>query len=389
MLLSTSALSSALPEVCAVLFAYLCVQFGRISKPKSRAAAATLSQKVEKKSKRSSSTADESAAGAEVEKPQSRKRVALKWLSFGLYHAAIAYLVLCAVPSLQRWLFPVFHDRVGSQTAPMATAATIFAVNAIAFHSLWLSGWHHRVNYELAISKYLPPGGVWKVFSLLLVYLFAPECCSIGLGSDNIIVEDLMSGEKLYATLHSFIATDSVTIAITVVLTLGTTAVLLLWHRWAKLDYSDLAIKNTRILNLCSVAFINGYVEEVVFRGLFLQKMFFHFYKCSAGSSSTAVLSLDRTTANMYTIVREEEGEINFGEIFFHRPFTAWGVASVLQALVFGCLHYHGIPSGFVGVFLTFIYGWIMGALAMYGGSMLLPVLLHTAADFVIFYAIV
>ena len=62
--------------------------------------------------------------------------------------------------------------------------------------------------------------------------------------------------------------------------------------------------------------------------------------------------------------------------------------ANLLQASMFGLWHYHGIPSGWTGVGLTFVYGFIMGLLQDYFGGLLLPILTHTLADYFIFSVI-
>ncbi|KAL7573582.1 hypothetical protein ACA910_008718 [Epithemia clementina (nom. ined.)] len=77
--------------------------------------------------------------------------------------------------------------------------------------------------------------------------------------------------------------------------------------------------------------------------------------------------------------------------------------SNLWQALVFGLLHYHGIPSGWSGVGLTLVYGWIMGLLAhvvvvatMEGDdqendnnnhttSLTFPIVTHAVADYFIF----
>jgi membrane protease YdiL (CAAX protease family) len=59
--------------------------------------------------------------------------------------------------------------------------------------------------------------------------------------------------------------------------------------------------------------------------------------------------------------------------------------SNVLQAIVFGIWHYHGIPSGLPGVALTFVYGLMMGLLMDYGKGLLLPILAHSIADYFIF----
>ena len=79
---------------------------------------------------------------------------------------------------------------------------------------------------------------------------------------------------------------------------------------------------------------------------------------------------------------------------FFYHEFKmsaqlSPNIANAAQALAFGIWHYNGIPSGFTGVGLTFVYGLIMGVLRNYGGGLLLPILAHTIADYFIFAVIV
>ena len=79
---------------------------------------------------------------------------------------------------------------------------------------------------------------------------------------------------------------------------------------------------------------------------------------------------------------------------FFYHEFgmraqLSSDIANVAQALAFGIWHYNGIPSGFSGVGLTFLYGLIMGVLKNYGGGLLLPIIAHTVADYFIFAVIV
>ena len=76
------------------------------------------------------------------------------------------------------------------------------------------------------------------------------------------------------------------------------------------------------------------------------------------------------------------EDNTNYGTVQLH------GVrqhANLSQALVFGLWHYHGIPSGWTGVGLTFVYGYIMGLLYQYGDGLFLPIVAHTIADYYIF----
>lgn len=60
-------------------------------------------------------------------------------------------------------------------------------------------------------------------------------------------------------------------------------------------------------------------------------------------------------------------------------------LAVVIQALSFGASHYGGFPSGFAGMGLAFIYGLMIGALALRSRGLLAPIIAHIAADAVIF----
>jgi hypothetical protein len=55
------------------------------------------------------------------------------------------------------------------------------------------------------------------------------------------------------------------------------------------------------------------------------------------------------------------------------------------QAAYFGLAHFYGVPSGWAGVGLTLVYGWLMGVLQDAGGGLLYPILTHTVADYWIF----
>ncbi|KAI2500905.1 CAAX protease self-immunity [Fragilaria crotonensis] len=73
---------------------------------------------------------------------------------------------------------------------------------------------------------------------------------------------------------------------------------------------------------------------------------------------------------------------------FKRRGGVTFWQANVLQATSFGIWHFHGIPSGWTGVGLTFVYGLVMGFLLEYGGGLLLPIVAHTIADYFIFAVI-
>ena len=56
-----------------------------------------------------------------------------------------------------------------------------------------------------------------------------------------------------------------------------------------------------------------------------------------------------------------------------------------MTAVIFGIAHYHGTPSGFPGMGLTFIAGWVFGLAMVETRSVLLPWFLHFVPDPVIF----
>jgi len=56
-----------------------------------------------------------------------------------------------------------------------------------------------------------------------------------------------------------------------------------------------------------------------------------------------------------------------------------------MTAVLFGIAHYHGTPSGFPGMGLTFIAGWVFGLAMVETRSILLPWFLHFVPDAVIF----
>ena len=56
-----------------------------------------------------------------------------------------------------------------------------------------------------------------------------------------------------------------------------------------------------------------------------------------------------------------------------------------MTAVLFGIAHYHGTPSGFPGMGLTFVAGWVFGLAMVETRSILLPWFLHFVPDAVIY----
>lgn len=99
-------------------------------------------------------------------------------------------------------------------------------------------------------------------------------------------------------------------------------------------------------LRLAALAFINAICEEVTSRG-FVREEFRLVTKCS--------------------------------------PF----LSNLSQAIIFGSWHFHGVPSGWTGVTLTTVYGFLMGLLCdWFGQSLWIPFLTHALADYYIFAVI-
>jgi membrane protease YdiL (CAAX protease family) len=69
-------------------------------------------------------------------------------------------------------------------------------------------------------------------------------------------------------------------------------------------------------------------------------------------------------------------------------PLLRWVTreqAISMTAVLFGIAHYHGTPSGFPGMALTFMAGWVFGLAMVETQSIVLPWFLHFVPDAVIF----
>lgn len=81
---------------------------------------------------------------------------------------------------------------------------------------------------------------------------------------------------------------------------------------------------------------------------------------------------------SMFEMALSSEGSISMAQVQTYSNIT--------QAAVFGLWHYYGIPNGWTGVILTFVYGLLMGALAdATNQSLWMPLVAHTLADYYIF----
>jgi len=88
-----------------------------------------------------------------------------------------------------------------------------------------------------------------------------------------------------------------------------------------------------------------------------------------------------------FCIVNAAFEELVYRGVLLDALDVALGVGAtpiLLQAIVFGTMHAHGVPGGSSGMGLTTIYGLMMGALRRRAQGMLAPWLAHAAADLVI-----
>ncbi len=238
----------------------------------------------------------------------------------------------------------------------------------------------------------LPPGGVWKVYSLLITTALDPR----------LVIEPFM---QLRNYLYEFYASElsvvrffsSEAYVVLLVVIIGTGIVLVVWQNWAKRDFSHLAIKRRQNLaNLIWIAFLNGLVEEVLFRGFFQESLFWALEKGSAEDrQQTYYLAVARSNnESMYSFVGQSKSDRLFASVLpqmlrTEPAYSSWRISMLMQSAAFGALHYYGIPNGWVGVGLTFVYGAVMSTISMCEGSLCLAIVLHSLADFVIFYHVV
>jgi membrane protease YdiL (CAAX protease family) len=115
--------------------------------------------------------------------------------------------------------------------------------------------------------------------------------------------------------------------------------------------------------------------------------MVVYFQTTAAGARGTAgtirYLPLALVLAAMNSFAEEMLYRgVLFGPLLRH--VTANRAIS-MTALLFGIAHYHGTPSGFPGMGLTFIAGWVFGLAMVETRSILLPWFLHFVPDAVIY----
>ena len=89
----------------------------------------------------------------------------------------------------------------------------------------------------------------------------------------------------------------------------------------------------------------------------------------------------------VFTVANATFEELVFRGVLFHAVQTQWGVWGTLigTALLFGLGHLHGYPPGPWGACLAVLFGFVMGVLRLWTGGLLLPIVAHMGADATIY----
>jgi membrane protease YdiL (CAAX protease family) len=83
--------------------------------------------------------------------------------------------------------------------------------------------------------------------------------------------------------------------------------------------------------------------------------------------------------------------ELVFRGILFDAIDSQWGpwISLIGTAVLFGLGHLHGYPPGMIGAVLAMLFGLALGALRVWTGRLLSPILAHIAADATIYSIVV
>ena len=115
-------------------------------------------------------------------------------------------------------------------------------------------------------------------------------------------------------------------------------------------------------------------------------KLYFNFIPRAPGISIGVGPSLSIPTVALFAIANGAMEELWFRSILLGTLVQSFpsGFAVVYQALLFGLIHWDGIPSGGVGIALAFIFGAALGWLTVRSRSIMPALCIHIAADFAI-----
>jgi len=172
------------------------------------------------------------------------------------------------------------------------------------------------------------------------------------------------------------------------VLVIGVNAVLQLWTWWKiqqqqRQQSSRVDKKNDDIIAHEGVAHM---VQDSQGRALSLNEHGYYAAMALANAICEEVSSrgLWRWAFRQYLVLmlqQQQQPQASISSFSYHDL-----VSNIEQSLAFGLWHYYGIPSGWTGVVLTTVYGFLMGALSEYANhGLALPIVAHTVADYYIF----
>ena len=89
----------------------------------------------------------------------------------------------------------------------------------------------------------------------------------------------------------------------------------------------------------------------------------------------------------VFPLVNATLEEMVFRGVLFDAVESEWGWRAAVggTALLFGLGHMHGYPPGWTGACLAGVYGIMLGLLRAQTGGLLLPIIVHIAADATIY----
>ena len=308
----------------------------------------------------------------------------------------IAFIILIAVKHDIKWKPPKDSARWA--------ASNIIEASIFSFAAYY---WTYREPYFLPLLPFLCSLAWWRCFSSFVTVLwpkllhFVPHWVVKGgpLGEGLSKLCEVLVGLLLWyfagpeAGLQSFptflqpaFAPSSLMVWTVVTFSMIVNLVLQLWSNLLKsrgnhsgvnrLVRGSLGRKLTRRerLELFSLAAMNALCEELSSRVLWR----------SIFAVALVPTIFGKEQSNWLETVRD----IPASRILTNASITLY--SNLGQAMMFGIRHYNGIPSGLTGVGLTFIYGFLLGWMADQAeGSIWLPLISHTIADFYIFSVLV
>lgn len=254
------------------------------------------------------------------------KRAENKIVPATLYLTAAAVGLLFPTHMVKSWIF-------------LSIPAVVTAIITIYFYKRHISLFAPTIFFLLAyVTRALP------IYTLGLIFVFP-------LGVYLIVIHlfRLLKPDKTAPTM-SVGETGEInkfSILFGLVVIAVSSAALILWYFFFDPDievftqyFPDVEISKLLIGGVV-FALVNSIVEEVVYRGILWG-------------------GLEEVFGNVYAVV-------------------------VVQAVIFGAIHYWGIPNGILGAVMATVYGLFLGFIRIRANGLLMPILVHTFADMTIF----